>query len=444
MFDAGAVVLGVHQIRGTICALLAVVGLWLPTQACAEEVTVLRHVTIRQGPARSSAVVVFPEVGSPLTLLDGGSRVRGYYRVVTADGREGFVYYTFVSRPAGREAGAALSAMSAQDRISVHYIDVDQGSAALLEFPCAAVLIDTGGRGAKASDHLIEYLDAFFARRPDLNQQLAAVFVTHTHIDHNSNLERVARRYAIGSYIHNGLLDGSGRYPARWMVGYPPNTAPFAPTANPPIRVRSIAQSEVVQAGGSLTDSVIDPVACPRVDPSIKVLSGRYEEDPGWDGDEFENGNNQSLVIRVDYGAASFLFTGDLEEPAIETLVERFAGTPQLDVDVYLSGHHGAYNGTTPSLLKAMTPEVAIISAGDPKVQEMWTAYRYGHPRRTLVSLLDSGVSGRRPAVDVQVADKVKVFTPFRLTGAVYATSWDHDISVSSGADGRLSVEAGR
>jgi len=48
-------------------------------------------------------------------------------------------------------------------------------------------------------------------------------------------------------------------------------------------------------------------------------LSGRRDDNPGWSYEDFDNKNNHSIVIRVDFGKASFLFTGDLEKPAIAT-----------------------------------------------------------------------------------------------------------------------------
>ena len=53
-------------------------------------------------------------------------------------------------RPAQSRADAAASA-AAGDRVAVHYINVDQGSAALLEFPCGAILIDAGGRNSAST-----------------------------------------------------------------------------------------------------------------------------------------------------------------------------------------------------------------------------------------------------------------------------------------------------
>lgn len=60
----------------------------------------------------------------------------------------------------------------------------------------------------------------------------------------------------------------------------------------------------------------------------------------------------------------SFLFTGDLEDTAIERLVDRYRNTATLDVDVYEVGHHGSHNGTTEEVRDAMTPKIAVISVG--------------------------------------------------------------------------------
>lgn len=100
--------------------------------------------------------------------------------------------------------------------MAVHYVNIDRGAAALLEFSCGAVMIDTGGRGDAASGHLIGYLIAFFARRPDPNRRIAAIFITHTHLDHNVNLEKVAQSFQVGGCVYSGMLTGSGRIAANW------------------------------------------------------------------------------------------------------------------------------------------------------------------------------------------------------------------------------------
>lgn len=394
--------------------------------AWADDVVVQRNVTVHAGPARTSDALTFPAVGTHLELLDAGAQQHGYYHVRLPDGREGWVYRSFVRRVS--ETQALLGAVP-QDRMQVHYIDVEQGNAALLEFPCGAVLVDAGGRErlASATQHLVDYLTAFFQRRPDLNRHLAAVFITHTHSDHNSNLRAVAQAFTIDNYIHNGVRVGSGRVNAKWML----ESSGLAP-----------GHIEAVQDVGTapVTDGVIDPVACAGTDPRIEVLSGGLTANPGWSADDFKNGNNHSLVIRVDYGAASFLFPGDLENAGIARLTSRLANPADLDVDVYEVNHHGAANGTTAAWLAALTPKVAVISMGPSTTQQQWTAWAYGHPRKVTVDLLEASVSMTRTPVSEPVAPAVKNFTPRLIDRAIYATGWDGDVVVTAAPDGTLEV----
>lgn len=405
-------------------------------KAWAEEVVVKRHVTVREDPNRRSDVLKFPEIGEVLTLLDDGARRSGYYHVQLSDGRVGWVYYTFVNRPDQLAAGLPFAA---SDVATVHFIDVDQGNAALLEFPCGAILIDAGGRDVAAGDHLIAYLEAFFARRSDLNRHIAAVFVTHTHVDHNRALRRVAEAFSVGGYVHNGVPNGSGRHNAAWMNTHTQAHSPAIPNL-------AVDDGVVTAAGpAGLGGPVVDPLSCPRVDPEFRVLPGSYQDNPGWPDGEFDNGNNHSLVIRVSYGQSKFLFTGDLEEPAIETLLARNENTPALDVDVYVVGHHGSANGTTPALLLAMTPKIAVFSMGPSAVHAPWTAWAYGHPRRTIVTMIDQAIDRRRPTpVEVLVGDRVKRFSTYPLADTLYGTGWNGDIRIVARPDGALTVETAR
>jgi competence protein ComEC len=200
-----------------------------------------------------------------------------------------------------------------------------------------------------------------------------------------------------------------------------------------------------VAGAAGLAGPVVDPLSCPRVDPDIRILSGSYRDNPGWPDGEFDNGNNHSLVIRVAYGRAKFLFTGDLEEPAIETLLAKYQASQLLDVDVYEVGHHGSANGTTPAFLAAMTPQIAVISMGSSTIHASWTAWAYGHPRRAVVTMINQAIGRARPMPrEVPVADRVKSFSPFMLTKAVYGTGWNGDIDIRAVPDGTLTVQTAR
>jgi competence protein ComEC len=322
--------------------------------------------------------------------------------------------------------------------MQAHFIDVGQGDATLLEFPCAAALIDTGGELDDSFDSvaaLRSYLDAFFARRTDLAGTLDLLVLTHPHIDHVRGVPMVLERYKVKSVIDDGLERSSGAAEVvqlhQWL------------RAHPEVKHEDIVAERTLPAG--LTDDIIDPIRCPDVDPTIRVLWGRVDADPGWAPDYFgknpyQNDNNHSVVVRVDFGRASFLFPGDLEEAAIADLVHDHHDTGLLDVDVYKVGHHGSRNGTTAAELALMTPRLAVISMGPTTRHWDWTAWQYGHPNRRAVELLEAKVEGRRAARDVQVGERRQEFTPMHLGAAIYATGWDGTVVVEATTRGKVKV----
>ncbi|MDD7642870.1 MAG: MBL fold metallo-hydrolase, partial [bacterium] len=85
--------------------------------------------------------------------------------------------------------------------------------------------------------------------------------------------------------------------------------------------------------------------------------------------DTYEDPNNSSIALIVDYGDNSFLFSGDCEEKAEQDIL---SNGMNLDVDVYQAGHHGSRSSSTEDFLDAMSPEYAVISCAE--------GNSYGHP----------------------------------------------------------------
>jgi len=180
--------------------------------------------------------------------------------------------------------------------------------------------------------------------------------------------------------------------------------------------------------GTGLQNNVIDPVKCPGVDPKITALWGMVSSDPGWGQGQFDNVNNHSIALRVDFGKASLLLTGDIEEVAISDFIKRYEDTNLLDVDVYHVGHHGSINGTTKELIQAMTPKLAVISMGPEARHLNWTAWDYGHPRGETVKMLQDEITTMRTPIEKKVGEKGKEFETVTIEKAVYATGWDGDV----------------
>jgi beta-lactamase superfamily II metal-dependent hydrolase len=341
------------------------------------------------------------------------------------------------SAPAWAAPALVIPAAS-PDHVALHEINVDQGAAALFETPCGTIMIDAGGRNAQSDAHLVSYLSAYFAARPELHNKLAAIIITHQHPDHIRAIMSVANAYGVGGYIYNGHQPkgGPAAPPAKAMLKHVNETSPQ-------ISVRAIDDQVIGSGTSGYTDDVVDPVKCAGTPVQIRVLFGAHGEQPtGWSAEAYKNENNHSLAVRIDYGASSFLFLGDMEVEDQALLFDKYRGGSMLDVDVFQVAHHGSYNGTTDDTLKALTPKIAVIGVGDPTSHDMWTAYKYGHPRKQAIDALEAGVTDPRDqAVDEPVASSVGHFSSQHIDKAIYATAWDGDIVVTADAAGHYAVE---
>lgn len=74
---------------------------------------------------------------------------------------------------------------------------------------------------------------------------------------------------------------------------------------------------------------------------------------------KFADTNDMSLVMRLDYGDNSFLFTGDASTAVERDLIARKAN---IDVDVLKVSHHGSSTGTSLDFTSAVSPQYAVIS----------------------------------------------------------------------------------
>lgn len=445
-------------------AIAAVLCLVSPLSAWADYVEVRRNARIYAGPDRNSAeldaIDLDQESNTVVLEIVSSNLENGYYRVRLRSGSgTGWIYKSLVRRFAGAIPGGAASDVVAAggggvapDAMVAHFIDVGQGHATLLEFSCGAVLIDTGGEGTDTVDgtrRLTEYLDGFFARRQDLNRRIDLLAITHPHIDHTRSIPALLDGdYTIRSAIDNGRWNGSGAAQQRRLQD-------SAAAEN--IVYRAIQEADITSPSG-LTNSTIDPVKCQGTDPVIRALWGSLNEEDGWSSGTFENGNNHSVVMRVDFGESSFLFTGDLEADAIDDLVAFYEGSGTLDVDVYQVGHHGSHNATTEDLLRAMTPRIAVVPMGNSRASRAaYTAYSHGHPHFKAIDLLTAagyGVSGLRAqpiTAPVGIKGVCSSCDPKRpaafenrtIAKAVYGTGWDGTVRITARANGEMAVQTG-
>ena len=93
---------------------------------------------------------------------------------------------------------------------------------------------------------------------------------------------------------------------------------------------------------------------------------------------QYADPNNTSLILKVTYGATSFLFTGDMETSAETDLLDSGA---DVKADVLKVGHHGSDTSTGYRFLYEVNPSHAVISVGKKN--------SYGHPDDVVLSRLE-------------------------------------------------------
>lgn len=254
-----------------------------------------------------------------------------------------------------REAGGATPlpvGPNNRDWMAAHFINVGQGSAALFEFSCGVVLVDTGGQGEATTDWIARftgYLDQVFARRPDLERSIDVVYITHPHPDHTLGIPELiaGNRYRIRAVVTDAEVTGRGLPQQKALIRHA-NLARI-----PQVQIKTSMITSVL----GLTSRNIDPLRCNGNAPDIRVLWGSFNEPHDWPAAEERDENNHSLAVRVAFGDSSFLITGDMEEPAQRALLARYAkNIGVLNTDVYIAGHHGSRNGTIAELVRAMKP----------------------------------------------------------------------------------------
>jgi beta-lactamase superfamily II metal-dependent hydrolase len=212
---------------------------------------------------------------------------------------------------------AALAGAQAPDaRLRVHFLDVGQGDAVLIQSPSGQnVLYDGGERPAVLLDHL---------RRLGVSK-IDLVIASHNHVDHIGGLVDAIRAFPPRFYLDNGIAATTLSH-QRVLTAVRDVGAQLLESTN-----RRIA----------LGDATLVVVAPPRI--------------AAWEQ------NDNSVGAIVEYGPFRLSLAGDAEPPqwAWWLAREQFSR-----VDVHKASHHGSRNGDTPAALVRLSPEVVVVSAG--------------------------------------------------------------------------------
>jgi len=241
--------------------------------------------------------------------------------------------------PAQEPNNASLPTITG--KLSVHFINVGQGDSILLQLPDnQTMLIDAGP--TEAGPTVVSYLQKQGIKKIDY------LVDTHPHADHIGGMDAVIQAFDIGKV-------------------YMPRVTTTTESFESVLRSLQAKGLKITPAKAGLTVLNENGLKISFLAPC---------------GSGYEDLNNWSAVLKVQFGDNSFLLTGDAQS---ESEQEMLASGANLKADVLKVGHHGSHSSTTPAFLKAVSPKYAIISVG--------AGNDYGHPHHeTLAKLASAGV----------------------------------------------------
>lgn len=233
-----------------------------------------------------------------------------------------------------------LQAGDMPDQLEAHFLDVGQGDSIFIHFPDGqTMLIDAGA--SSAGGRVVSYLQQRGVGKIDF------LVATHPHADHIGGMVEVVEAFNIGK-VYMPKVDHTSKTYENLLLA---------------IQEKGLKITAARAGLNIVWEEGIEGVKASFVAP----CSSHYD-----------NLNNYSAVVRVQYGKTFLLLTGDAETEAEQ---EMLAGGSDLEADLLKVGHHGSSTSTTGLFLDAVTPVYAVISCGE--------GNPYGHPHQETLDKLD-------------------------------------------------------
>ncbi len=363
-------------------------------------------------------------------------------------------------RARGNNGKMKVADLDSQPLLETYFIDVAQGDGVLVVTPDRRHLLIDGGLERKSQQtgkNAADFLDwKFFFDYGAYQIELDSMMASHSDTDHFGGLHDLVRMsemadreldcvgVSIKTFHHPGLsrwsrkihYDGMGRKEQNHFVQLidDRNSAEQAVDSDAPAKlsgpwrsfIKAILKNEQhtkFERLGVEVEELQQGSALPHLWPSkqgcsIRVLgpvSKQVNGKPGLPdlGDTGKNSNGHSICLRIDYGHARILMTGDLNKRSMQWISDSYGDRMGAwACDVAKACHHGS-NDISYRFLEEIKAAATIISSGD--------AEGHAHPRPDVV-----GASAMTGFVSID-RNTDKLITPL-----IYMTEVERSVSLGS------------
>jgi beta-lactamase superfamily II metal-dependent hydrolase len=293
-------------------------------------------------------------------------------------------------------------ALSTTRGLELYFLDVGQGDAAFIVTPNNTKILIDGGLRERALGFLI------WKYRLDLDGNEVTIdhlFLSHADKDHVEGLIPLLNhpRITVNAVYHNGIglfdsgfntdlgrlsadgrlttlhdrlsdLDGLDLASGRQQV--------FADWIQA-VRNAGAAYQRLDRSFGGI--DIGDPdIICEVVGPVLEPDGQSLK----WLGDKSHTINGHSLVIRMTYDRVRAFFSGDLNEPGSDHLLDVPNAALGINAHIFKAPHHGSHEFST-ELIEAVHPMITVVSSGE--------VPDHGHPRANFLGAMGRAGRGEQP-----------------------------------------------
>lgn len=231
---------------------------------------------------------------------------------------------------------SSIGNVSAASTVKVHFINVGQGDATLIQAPGEAILIDGGGKGKGPT--IVNYL------KKNNVKSLTTVISTHPDADHVGGLSYVIDKMKVSKVCAPNVSHTTQAYKDFLLS-----------VKKKKLKITTAKQGVTIPTKSK--------------DVNLKFLAPvkTYSK---------SDLNNWSAVLSLKHNKKSFLFTGDAENKSETDMLSKNLISK---VDVLKVAHHGSKYSTSAKFLSKALPKYSVISVGKNS---------YGHPTSETVNRL--------------------------------------------------------